>query len=60
MSQIQTLIEVMYKQLEMKKALTYRIKSLYNNVKKSYPEYVLEDVDVAVKEKFSRQSDAHV
>lgn len=59
-SQITTLIDVMYNQLKQKKALTYRINSLYENVKKNYPEYVLHDVDSALKEKFTAEGEVHV
>lgn len=58
--QINLLLDLMYRQLETKKALTFRIKSLYQNVKQNYPEYVLSDVDAAIREKFSVEDGAHV
>lgn len=60
-SQINQLLDLMYKQLETKKALTYRIKSLYMNIKENYPECILNDVDYAITQKFSKEnSDNHV
>lgn len=55
MSQIELLLDLMYQQLVTKKALTFRIKSLYNNVKDNYSEHILEDMDIAVQQKFSHK-----
>lgn len=60
-SQINLLIDLMYNQLATKKALTYRIKALYENVKQNYPEHVLNDMDIAILQKFSKENcDKHV
>lgn len=60
-SQINLLIDLMYNQLVTKKALTYRIKALYENVKQNYPEHVLNDMDTAILQKFSKEDcDKHV
>ena len=54
-SQINLLIDLMYNQLVTKKALTHRIKALYENVKTNYPDYVINDIDMAVLQKFSKE-----
>lgn len=54
-SQINTLLDLMYNQLEIKRALTFRIKCMYHDVKENYPEHVLEDIDDAIQKKFLKK-----
>lgn len=53
---ITNLIEHMYQQLSSKNAVSFRLKAQYEDVKKNWKRYLLDEMDISMKNEVRKES----